>query len=159
VARTITPAYYCEVCSKPTSRLLGFVAGLLIDDTTPSSHIAALGYCAAHRDQIPQMFVEIASAKGTIHWQSDEPVELRPAEVDRFLGTAARIIHQASVDAGLLPPAQEIRSIGTYRETARTAELNCRGAPVRTSLKPPAQRPGRAMAWECHGCGAAGMLC
>jgi hypothetical protein len=157
VARTITPACSCEVCSKPTSRLLGFAAGLLVDDETPSSHIAALGYCAAHRDRIPELFVARAAAKGTVHWMPDAPVELRPADVEDFLATAARVIHQAGVDAGFLPPLQEVRSMEDVSKDCR----HC-GHPISWGTGPhvedAAARPGRAAAWECRGCGATGIL-
>lgn len=159
----MTPAYTCEVCGKNTSRLLGFAAVVRLTGPGASAgktsrHTAVLGTCAGHRDQIPQRFADQATAKGEVQWIADEPADLRPSEVQDWYAAVDRILTEAMISTGAAPSEALIPVV--MPEDVPSACPHCGSAlswHTGPHVEDAAARDG-AMAWECRGCGAAGML-
>lgn len=153
--RPITRVFNCDICRKPTSRLLGVGAGVVTHDTlAPSLRTAVLGYCGAHRDDVLPRFVDALALAGNVQWVSDPPVELRPAQVDAFLATVDRTMGAGPGAHGAPPPGEV---------DLHSPPENCPHCSGRLSwdtgphVADAALRTA-ARAWECPSCNAAGLL-
>ncbi len=157
----VTPIYTCAVCAKPTSRLFGFAAVInLADDdgVRASRHTAVMGYCAAHRDQIPNRFTDDAAAKGEGMWVCDEPFDLRPSQVESWYVDVDRIFATTADSTGATRGAAIIE-VNTPEQLPRTCP-HCDGDlswDTGPHVAEAAER-GDAFAWECSNCRSAGLL-
>jgi predicted RNA-binding Zn-ribbon protein involved in translation (DUF1610 family) len=116
---------------------------------------AVHGYCRAHRELVAEGFPAALRAEGDAEIISDPPAELRPDSVARFQAGIDEL-RVSFVDATGLPG-------GTYHGDVESAPKNCPhcGATIAWRSGPhlsEAAGRGNAEAWECTGCGAAGML-
>jgi hypothetical protein len=151
-----TRAFNCEVCSQPTSRLYGVMAGVEMPGHVQSGQSAVLGYCARHKDEVVPGFLASLASQGETRLLTDPPAELRPAEADAFLVWADRTLSGA---------ISEFAEVDTVLPLANSSEVpercpHCNGQlswGTGPHLREAGQRPG-AVAWECLECGAAGML-
>jgi hypothetical protein len=156
----ITPVYTCAVCGKRTNRLLGFAALVNVTGEQParaSSRIKVLGTCAAHRDQIPGRFAQEVAGLGEVVWVSD-PIDLRPADVNEWYVVAQQVIVDAGREAGVLPDNASI-PISSPEDVPQGCP-HC-GGELSWGTGPhvaDAQARGKALAWECLDCRAAGLL-
>ena len=157
MSRVRTRSYTCEVCSRPTTRLFGFL-GVVdpFDDGVGASMRAAVhGYCRDHRDEVAAGFPAALRELGEVRFMGEPPAELRPGEVGAFiayvdqqrieLATALGVPIEPS-DGSLDAPPQDCPHCG--------ASLIWDDGP---HVLEAAQR-GNARAWACSNCGAAGML-
>lgn len=150
MARPVYDTYACEVCDKPVSRLLGVGAKIELPDGRFQVRPAVIGYCYAHRDESVPAWLADLSSDG--HCESlGEPVELRPQDAQQFLRHANRMLAEemgayTEVDPSEGVPSQCPHCGGELRwgEGPHTNE--------------PTVRAGKAFAWECASCGAAGLL-
>lgn len=143
-----TPTFYCESCSKVTTRMFGVVAGIETGEGMASTRTKVLGYCAAHRADVLPAYLTSLEPLGKVVLISDPPAELRPAEVRDFLAWTDR---NMSFD----------HEAGSAAEGFNIAE-RCRhcGGPLSWGTGPHAADALHrdAVAWECGHCGAAGLL-
>lgn len=158
--RKITRASTCEVCGRPTSRLLGVGAGITTHETSAASlRTGVLGYCAAHRGDVLPLFLARIAEQGTVEWVSEPPMTLRPGEIDDFLATLDATLTDGLNPAGSSPGA----SPGAELVDPHAPPQHCPhcGGPLSWGTGPhvpdAALRPGDRT-WECHSCHAAGML-
>lgn len=163
MARTaITSVHTCAVCRKKTTRLLGFYALVnLASDTggRASRHTAVLGTCAAHREQIPALFAADAAAKGEAVWVCDEPFMLRPDQVEDWYASIDRTFAETLTTAGIAPAGGALIPVHTPDGLPRNCP-HC-GGELSWGTGPhvaDAEARGNAFAWECLGCGSAGLL-
>lgn len=143
-----TQTYYCESCSKVTTRLLGTVVGVELREGGATTRSNVLGYCAAHRDVVLPEYLASLEPLGTVILLSDPPAELRPATAGRFLAWADRnmslAFHEDALTSEAKPPERCPHCRGSLSWGT--------GPHVADAL----QRD--AFAWECRQCGAAGLL-
>lgn len=150
MSREAPDVYVCEVCSKPVSRMFGVGAQIEMPDGRVQLKTALLGFCAAHRDQVVPTWLTSLSSKGSAE-SVGEPVELRPREGKGFLAHATRELTRALGGYSSLAPEDDVPSQCPH----------C-GADLRWGEGPHVDDDrviaGDAFAWECPGCGAAGLL-
>ena len=157
----------CDVCEKPTSRMMGFFAVLKVTDeggeVFTRVRTSVRGFCLKHKPEIAPRFMADAEAEGEILWCAPEPALLRPNEISRF---------ERDIDAmtNLVGEAHGLNEPDTHRTSFFTGEsggdlpTTCPHCQARLSwgtgphVKDAEARNGRAFAWECTGCRAAGML-
>ncbi|WP_280471250.1 hypothetical protein [Nocardia cyriacigeorgica] len=156
----VTAVYTCAVCRKPTSRLLGFAAvvNLAGEDVRASRHTAVMGYCAAHRDQIPNRFTDEVATKGEVLWVCDEPFDLRPSQVEGWYIDVDRIFATTVDNTGATRGAAMIE-VNTPEQLPRVCP-HCDGElawDVGPHVAEAAERRN-AFAWECVDCRSAGIL-
>jgi hypothetical protein len=159
---TVGDFYRCDVCSQPTSRLLGFGAitstDHVEDRSTTSGFSAVLGYCASHVGQIFDRFEARAHARGEVVWICDDPTPLRPKDVADWQETVDQLMAHVLAQ---LEDTPENAYIPLENPTQLPEQCpHCDGilswntGPYVTDA---ATRPD-ALAWECRDCHAAGML-
>lgn len=118
---------------------------------------AVHGYCAAHKDFVPQRFRDELDREGTIEWMPD-PAELRPTEAQGFLAHVDQLSQQVSTALGGAPVPASV----TAQLAAGELPTDCPHCQGRLSwgsgphVQDAAKRPG-STAWECLDCQAAGM--
>lgn len=143
-----TEQHYCLECGKPTSRLFGFSALADVGDGKKELKVDAIGYCMSHRDTVQAVW---ESSLGGTDWVAEEPIELRSRDARRFVEEVRIAL------AGGLGGVHEMPADGS----APSACPHC-GARIYWGVGPHAQDQlviqDRAFAWECSGCGAAGLL-
>ncbi len=141
-----TRVWRCDVCGKPVSRLLGWAAAVEMGGTETQIRPVVRGFCAAHRDDVPEAYRRELEQLGTVVWWADDIVELRPREVEDFLLEADRVLGTFRPPGA--PPADH----------SSTDCPQC-GAVVTWGVDPhvedAALRRG-ALAWLCSECGSAG---
>lgn len=161
------PAVGCDVCGKPTSRLMGFAAVVSIKDgdAKPLTRIrsSARGFCLAHRDAIAPRFLADVEAEGEVLWQAPEPKMLRPSDIQQFHTEMNEMAVGLGEEMGISPERAQIEMNLTAGGHISVPDAcpHCggrlswdTGPHVRDAL----ERPGFARAWECLDCRAAGML-
>ncbi len=150
MSRETPDVYACEVCGKPVSRLLGVGAQIEMPDGRVQLKTALLGFCAAHRAQVVPTWLTSISSRGRAETVG-EPVHLRPRDGKEFLSHATREL---------------ARAVGGYSTLDRQDNVpsqcpHC-GADLHWGEGPHVEDDrvvaGDAFAWECTGCGAAGLL-
>lgn len=143
--------FTCEVCGQTTSRLFGVAALIRADDGRSQIRTVVLGYCGKHRADVIPRWEQTLAADGLVEWMADEPTALRPRDAERFLQGARMSLAE---------------SMGGYQtlEPGGGAPESCPhcGGSLGWGRGPHAGDPavvaGRALAWECQSCGAAGLL-
>jgi hypothetical protein len=156
--RQRSPSYACDVCEKPTSRLLGFLAEIrLPDGETTRIRSSVRGYCAAHRAAVRERFAADAAVEGTVGWLDDDPATLRPAQVQDWLDNVDRAIALAHAGAGGIPAGVQASLV------VAGGQSTCPHCGERVSVGSgshvdEAASRSAAEAWQCPGCGAAGLL-
>jgi hypothetical protein len=144
----IIKAYSCAACGRPTSRLHGLAAEIRLPDDLSTTKVEVRGYCAAHREDVLASWDQDMAAFGTLIWSaSQSPMALRPQDVEAF-------------EAKALTDLAASWDVGGVDAMGRSICPHC-GEPVSLGTGPHvddvAKHPGTA-AWQCHGCGAAGLL-
>ena len=106
----------------------------------------AIGYCFDHRDLVLEQWRAGLEEAGEVKWISEggEIRDLRPAGVPEFLAQADSVFQQ------MLPQGDALSS-GACPHCG--SEVSWGTGPHVDDAK---QRPG-TKAWECTGCGAAGL--
>lgn len=153
-----TKTFTCEVCQKPTTRMFGFLGTVTPTDQDPgkggvSLRSAVHGYCREHRELVAAGFPAALAAEGTANLISDPPSELRPDDLSAFEAAVDQMRMRFAVEAGL--------PLGKVDVTQAPEECPHCGAKLAWREGPHAAEAARrpdAEAWECTGCGAAGML-
>jgi len=103
-------------------------------------------YCAIHRDAVPEAFKEELEATGSLDWFSDPIAQLRPPDAlpwlrivdERLLGHLAGRRGRMRSSSGPCPHCDSKIAWGTGSHEDDAWVRN-------------------AVAWECHGCGPAGL--
>lgn len=137
----------CEICGKQVTRLLGMAGGVESPAGGAQIRPVVRGYCALHREAVRQAFQEELEAFGEVTWLGKPDVDLRPRNAFAWLQRVDQELGSAMADGrGLV-------------ETRDGSCPHC-GADVGWDSGPhvsdAALRPG-GVAWECAGCGAAGV--
>ncbi|WP_426594917.1 hypothetical protein ACPPVS_04940 [Cellulomonas sp. McL0617] len=147
----------CMMCGKPTTRLLGVIAGVEASEGGGGSiRSTVLGYCAAHRDEVlPRYLFELGDA-GQVTLITDPPAKLRSIDADDFLAWAD------------VETAQHLSNWSGHEtiqpvdgpDAVPAACMHCGGLLSWGTGPhvPDAALRERAIAWECLACGAAGMM-
>jgi hypothetical protein len=147
VSRAITPSCFCITCGRPTTRLYGVGAAVdLADGSGIRAKGEVIGYCFDHRDLVLGQWRAALEEAGEVKWisEGDEIRDLRPAGVSEFLAQADSVFQQ------LLPQGEALNP-GACPHCG--SEVSWGSGPHVDDAK---QRPG-TMAWDCTGCGAAGL--
>lgn len=150
MSRETPQVYVCELCNKTVSRLFGVGAQVQLTDGRVQVKTAVLGFCAAHRDQVIPSWLASLSKEGRAELFG-EPVGLRPKEGSVFL---AHVTRELALAAGGYSTID--------REGSAPSQCPHCGADLRWGDGPHSHDErvvaGDAHAWECTGCGAAGLL-
>ncbi|MFI5541644.1 hypothetical protein ACIA5H_35215 [Nocardia sp. NPDC051900] len=112
--------------------------------------------CAAHRDRIPEQFAAQAAARGEVISVPDEPVALRPAQVQDWYIEVERAAAEALASVGY-PIDNTFIPVNAPDDLPSTCP-HC-GGELAWGIGPhvaDAAARGNASAWECLGCRAAG---
>lgn len=142
-----TGVWVCEVCGKPVSRLLGMAGAVSLTAGGVQLRSVVHGYCAAHREAVRRAFSLELEAVGQIEWLGEPAAELKPREALAWQRYADR-----ELSGGLDPDRGYVAS----------RDESCPHCAVAVSwgvgphVSDAAARPG-ALAWQCRGCGAAGL--
>lgn len=152
-----TPAFTCQVCSRPTTRMFGFMAVVTPSDggSGPSMRTAVHGYCREHRDQVATGFPAAMADLGEVGFLGDPPAELRPDDLSWFMA----FIDEQRVELAEALGLPVLRPDATLDAPPQTCP-HC-GAELAWDDGPhvlEAAQHGNARAWVCPGCGAAGMF-
>lgn len=142
-----TGVWSCEICGQVVSRLLG-MAGL-VDLPNGGAQLRSVvrGYCSSHREEVRRGYLEELEATGEVVWVGDPDVELRPRNA------LAWIQHvDQELGSGMADGRGFVRS-GDGRCPHCGADVSWETGPHVTDAS--SRRGG--VAWECLGCGAAGV--
>ncbi len=148
MTKRIVKAYNCAACGKPTSRLHGLAAEIGLPDELSTTKVEVRGYCAAHREDVLASWDQDMAVFGTLIWSaSQSPMALRPQDVEAFEATALTEF-AASWDVGDV----DAKGNSTCPHCAEPVSLG-----TGPHVDDAARHPG-TVAWQCPGCGAAGLL-
>jgi hypothetical protein len=138
-------AWFCAICDKPVSRLLGMAGGVSLTSGGVQVRSVVRGFCEVHRDGVVSDFRTELESSGDLNWFGDPVVELRPREARAWL---------LWIDRTVIGPHANGRG---FVESPDGTCPHCRSE-VRWSAGPHVEdaRARGAVAWECD-CGAAGV--
>jgi hypothetical protein len=107
---------------------------------------------------MPGRFAADAAAKGEVVWICDEPIPLRPSQVEDWYAEADRFIAQAGIDAGVLP-IDALIPVASPDQVPQHCP-HCGGELSWGAGPHVADAAARAdaVAWECLSCRAAGIF-
>ena len=139
--------WVCEVCGKTVSRLLGMAGLVSLPGGGVQLRPVVRGFCVAHRDKVRRGYQDELEVAGEILWVGEPDVELRPRSalawirhIDEQMGT------ELAGGRGFVLSSEE-------RCPHCSAHVAWGTGP---HLDDASIRPG-GVAWECTGCGAAGV--
>jgi predicted RNA-binding Zn-ribbon protein involved in translation (DUF1610 family) len=152
--------FQCEVCGRPTTRMFGFLGSVAPRDEGGGQRGVSLrsainGYCRQHREQVATGFPDALRSEGEVGFLGEPPAELRPGTVPAFLA-AVDEMRLSFIDAVGLPAGAHQGDL----DAAPEACPHC-GGELAWAAGPhvaEAASRGNAIAWECTGCGAAGLF-